>query len=197
MATEILPVGEIVLTIQHDLIGAGYDYLLRGPTSNPVNDTGSFGLTGNGPDRTIRFDHCFMIVPESPIGWTPSDEDKKGFFRFELRKESGELVSDVSKDLSGDLKYVFKGMVHYVGGHSHIYDVPAPADKAPDGKYVLTVSVNPALVACAPARFYLGFQGTDIWMTQAPDRPLTLLPLIEGAVTWRDLNPAAPPPKVA
>jgi len=197
MSTQILPIGEIVLTNEHDLIGAGYDYQLRGPSSNPVNDTGSFGLTGNGEDRNLRFDHCFMIVPESPAGWIPSADDLKGFFTFRLESEAGEVVSETVKDLVGDPKYTLKNMVHYVEGHNNVYNVPAPVSKMPNGRYILTCSVNQQTVACAPARFYLEVEGEDVWMTQPPDHPLALLPFIEGSVTYKDLNPLATPPKVA
>lgn len=197
MSTQILPVGEIILTNEHDMIGAACDYQLRGPSSNPVNDTGSFGLTGNGEDRNLRFDHCFMIIPESPVGWVPNADDLKGFFTFRLERESGELVSETVKDFVGDLKQTFKNMVHYVEGHSPWYNVPAPVSKMPNGRYILTCSVNQQLVACAPARFYLGVEGEDCWMTQPPDHPLALLPFRAGVVTREMLNPAAPPPKVA
>jgi len=195
MSTQILPTGELVLTNEHDLIGAGYDYLLRGPSSNPVNDTGSFGLTGNGEDRNLRFDHCFLIVPESPVGWIPTEDDLKGFFTFRLERESGEVVSEVVRDLVGDPKFTFINMVHYVEGHSPWYNIPAPVSKMPNGKYILTCTVNQQLVSAAPARFYLGVEGADCWMTQPPDHPIALLPFIEGSVTYKDLNPLAPPPK--
>lgn len=197
MSTQLLPTGEIILTNERGLIGAGYDYQLLGPTSNPVNNTGSFGLTGNAEARQLRFDHCFLIIPESPVAWVPSADDLKGFFRFRLEKETGEVVSEVSRDFQGELKYLFNNMVHYVEGHNNVYNVPAPVSKMPNGKYILTCSVNQELVACAPSRFYLGVEGEDVWMYQPPDHPITLLPFVEGAVTREMLNPLAPPPKTA
>jgi len=197
MSTQILPVGEIILTNQRGLIGAGYDYQLRsGPDGTFTFDTGSFGLTGNADDRKLRFDHCFIIVPES-IPWFPSADDLLNLFRFTLVRDSdGFVVSDTHKNLFGDLKYVFHDMVHYVEGHSDLYNIPARLQDMPDGNYTLTVSVDQYRVICPPAFFYLGVQGENSWMTKAPSGPaLKLVPFVEGTVTREMLNPAAPPPK--
>lgn len=198
MATEILPIGEIIMTNEHDMIGAGYDYGLRsGPPGTPTFDTGSFGLTGNGPDRKLRFDHCFILSPES-VPWMPSPEDMRRFFRLILTKETGEVVSDVSFDFAGDPQYTFQNLVHYIKGHGSPYNIPAPVEKTPNGKYVLTCLVNHALVNCLPANFYLEVFGEDSWMHSPPSRSAVFLnPFREGIVTRAMLNPLAPPPKTA
>jgi len=198
MSTQILPVGEIILTNERELIGAGYDYGLRsGPPGNPAFDSGSFSLTGNGPDRKLRFDHCFILTPES-IPWVPATDDLKRFFRFILEKESGEIVTDVVFDFAADPKYLFHNLVHYINGHGSPYNVPAPVEKTPNGKYILTCLVNHALVNCMPAVFYLEFFGEDSWMYAPPVRSDVFLnPFRAGVVTREMLNPAAPPPKPA
>jgi len=194
MSTQILPVGEIILTNERGLIGAGYDYQLRAGPGNAF-DMGSFSLTGNGPDRMLRFDHCFIIDPES-IPWVPSPEDLNGFFKFVLSKESGEVVTDATKSFWTDPKSDFSHIVHYVEGHSPWYNIPAAASKTPTGRYTLTCAVNPALVSCLPVRFFLEFLNEDSWMYAAPVRLATFLaPFREGVVTREMLNPAAPPPK--
>lgn len=198
MSTQILPTGEIILTNERGLIGAGYDYGLRsGPDGTFDFDTGSFGLTGNAADRKLRFDHCFIITPES-IPWVPTVEDLNGFFRFILTKESGERVTDVTKNFATDPKTDFGHIVHYVEGYTPWYNIPAEVEKTPSGKYTLTCSVNPELVSCLPVRFFLEFLNEDSWMFAPPVRLATFLaPFRAGVVTREMLNPAAPPPKPA
>jgi hypothetical protein len=192
-----IPAGEIILTNEYDLIGAGYDYQLRGPSSDPIHDTGSFSLTGNEDDRKFRFDHCFLISPGSSP-WFPSESDRRGFFRFVLEAADGTIISESLRDFNGDPEFTFRTMVHYANGHSGIYNIPAPKSQMADGDYKLTVSVNPYVVVCAPAVFHLGVQGEDSWMSRPPEHPIGLLPFVPGSVTGRDLNPAAPrpPPEV-
>lgn len=193
MSVPTLPIGEIILTNEHDLIGAGYNYGLTGPTPDPVHDTGSFSLTGNGEDRLLRFDHCFILDPLS-VPWEPSEAERRGFFVFLFTKEDGTVISSVSRDFSGDPKLTFKNYVHYREGHGSPYNIPAPKSLMPDGNYILTCSVNPEVAICPAARFFIGVLGEDSWMTAPPIHPITLLPFVEGAVTWKDLNPAAPHP---
>jgi|SRR6185436_583247 len=195
MSTQILPIGEIILTNERGLIGAGYDYQLRSGPGNAF-DTGSFGLPISDI-RRLRFDHCFIITPES-IPWVPDVEDLKGFFHFVLSSEEGEIVTDVKKDFSIDPKSDFSHIVHYIEGHNPWYNIPAEHDKTPDGKYTLTCFVNPLLVVCQPVSFFLEIMGENIWMYAAPVRSAAfLVPFREGVVTREMLNPAAPPPKPA
>ena len=195
MSTEILPVGEIILTNERGLIGAGYNYgLTSGPGGTTNFDTGSFGLPKR-EIRRLRFDHCFIIVPESPVPWMPTDDDLKGFFRFVLTNESGETVTDVAYDFAGDPKYTFKNMVHYTMSHGSPYLVPAENEKTPNGRYELTCSVNPEVVNCSPVRFSLEIEGENIWMYAPPIRLVQfLVPFREGEVSRKDLNPDAPEP---
>lgn len=194
MATEILPIGEIILTNEHGMMGAGYDHGLRsGPPGTATFDSGSFSLTGNGPDRKLRFDHCFILSPNS-IPWMPTPEDLKRFFRFILTKETGEVVTDVSFDFAGDPEYLFQNLVHYVNGYSGRYNIPAPVEDTPSGKYVLTCLVNHALVNCLPANFYLEFNGEDSWMYASPAvSAVFMVPFREGVITKEMLNPSPYP----
>jgi len=197
MSTQILPTGEIILTNERGMIGAGYDYGLRaGPPGNPTFDSGSFGLPISNI-RRLRFDHCFILTPES-VAWLPTDDELIAFFHFLLTKETGEVVTDVVKGFAGDPKYTIEHMVHYVNGHSGIYNIPAEAEKTPNGRYELTCTVNSQLVNCAPVRFFLEIFGEDIWMYAPPIRfNQFLIPFRDGVVDREDLNPAAPPPKPA
>lgn len=191
MATTILPVGEIILTNERGLIGAGYDYGLRSGPDN-VFDQGSFGLPASDM-RRLRFDHCFIIYSGS-IPWAPAVDDLKNFFRFVLAKESGEIVVDVTRDFSGMPKYTLESMVHYANGQTGIYNIPAEREKTPSGRYTLTCSVNPSLVICQPARFFLEINMENIWMYAEPSRFPIIVPFVEGMVTRQELNPAVPWP---
>jgi hypothetical protein len=194
MSKLTIPEGEIILTNEYDLIGAGYDYQLRnGPGNQGLFDTGSFGLPGK-EIRRLRFDHCFIIKPTSPVPWDPTTEDLKNFFRFVVTNEAGEIVTDVEIDFQGDPKYNFKEQVHYRNGYDSLYNIPFPVE-LPNGRYSLSVFVDPAKVNALPAHFFFETEGENIWMTDPPVHSvLRLKPFVPGSVTRKDLNPLAPDP---